>query len=415
MIMQHAIFIPFLFALGACVGSFLNVVVWRLPRDESLVSPPSRCPKCGTRLAWYDNVPVLGWILLAGKCRYCRETISPRYPIIEFITGAIFVLYYVLFFMIQQGPCPPLMGSRPLSIYQDWPIYALYMFLLASLLAASLIDAELFIIPIEIPWLVAAVAILVHAIIGRPTVPGSLIVSPPSAALAAGGALGLLLSIILLRKKILPLSFADSAPLLEHEREKLAEETARAAREGRDPPPSEPEMTSGQIRGEIRKEILFLLPPMLLAMLAVYLLTAVGPLSRAWERLLGWDAISVSGLFGSILGALVGGFVVWITRILGTLGFGREAMGMGDVHLMFGVGAVVGAGAATVAFFVAPFFGILIAIYMLLTGKRRELPYGPYLSLATAFVVIWYCDIAEVLRPGMDGLHLMLRRLLPGS
>ena len=70
---------------------------------------------------------------------------------------------------------------------------------------------------------------------------------------------------------------------------------------------------------------------------------------------------------------MVGGFVVWLTRILGTLAFGRVAMGLGDVHLMFGVGAIIGAGAATVAFFIAPFFGIALAIYMLLTGKRREL------------------------------------------
>ena len=87
----------------------------------------------------------------------------------------------------------------------------------------------------------------------------------------------------------------------------------------------------------------------------------------------------LAGMLGALLGALIGGFVVWLTRILGTLGFGRVAMGLGDVHLMFGVGAIIGAGAATIAFFIAPFFGIAIAIYMLLTGTRRELPYGPYL------------------------------------
>ena len=79
-------------------------------------------------------------------------------------------------------------------------------------------------------------------------------------------------------------------------------------------------------------------------------------------------------------------------------------MGLGDVHLMFGVGAIIGAGAATVAFFIAPFFGILIAIYMLLTGTRRELPYGPYLGLATAFVMLFYCPIAAYLTPGIQGL-----------
>src|ERR1700689_760906 len=102
--MPHLLYIPFLFALGACVGSFLNVVVHRLPRGISLVTPPSRCPKCETRLAWYDNIPVFGWIFLRGKCRYCRQPISPRYPIFEAITGLLFVFSYVMFFIERLGP-----------------------------------------------------------------------------------------------------------------------------------------------------------------------------------------------------------------------------------------------------------------------------------------------------------------------
>jgi leader peptidase (prepilin peptidase)/N-methyltransferase len=116
-----------------------------------------------------------------------------------------------------------------------------------------------------------------------------------------------------------------------------------------------------------------------------------------------------------VLGALVVAFVVLVTRILGTLGFGRVAMGLGDVHLMFGVGAIIGAGAATVAFYLAPFFGIVLAIYMLLTGTRRELPYGPYLSLATAFGLLFYCEIARYLSPGMQGLVIVVRNLLTGG
>jgi leader peptidase (prepilin peptidase)/N-methyltransferase len=87
-------------------------------------------------------------------------------------------------------------------------------------------------------------------------------------------------------------------------------------------------------------------------------------------------------------------------------------MGLGDVHLMAGVGAVIGFGAATVAFFLAPFFGLLVALYMLATGTRRELPYGPYLSLATAFVMLFYCPIAAYLRPGLEGLALLARKAL---
>ena len=89
---MQAILIPlvFVFLIGACVGSFLNVVVWRLPRGESLVKPPSHCPKCNTHLAWFDNVPILGWIMLRGKCRYCSARISWRYPLVELLTGALF-------------------------------------------------------------------------------------------------------------------------------------------------------------------------------------------------------------------------------------------------------------------------------------------------------------------------------------
>lgn len=77
-------------ALGVSVGSFLNVVVYRLPAGLSLLHPPSRCPHCLHRLAPYDNVPVLGWLWLRGRCRYCAAPISPRYPLVEALTGVLF-------------------------------------------------------------------------------------------------------------------------------------------------------------------------------------------------------------------------------------------------------------------------------------------------------------------------------------
>ena len=77
---------------GACIGSFLNVVIYRLPLGQSLVTPPSRCPQCGYRLKWYDNIPILGWLLLGGRCRECRNRISIQYPIVELTTAVLFVL-----------------------------------------------------------------------------------------------------------------------------------------------------------------------------------------------------------------------------------------------------------------------------------------------------------------------------------
>lgn len=81
---------------GACLGSFLNVVVYRLPRHKSLSDPPSHCPNCGHRIRWYDNVPVFGWIRLNGKCRDCRSPISVRYPIVEGFCGFVFAVVALL-------------------------------------------------------------------------------------------------------------------------------------------------------------------------------------------------------------------------------------------------------------------------------------------------------------------------------
>lgn len=78
--------------VGACVGSFLNVCVYRWPEDKSVVSPPSSCPNCGTRIKWYDNVPVLGWMWLRGKCRACGTPISIQYPLVELLTAALWVM-----------------------------------------------------------------------------------------------------------------------------------------------------------------------------------------------------------------------------------------------------------------------------------------------------------------------------------
>ena len=84
--------VALIFLAGLAIGSFLNVVAYRLPREESLASPPSHCPSCDTPIRWYDNVPVLGWLMLRGRCRSCGEPISWRYPAVELGTGLLFAL-----------------------------------------------------------------------------------------------------------------------------------------------------------------------------------------------------------------------------------------------------------------------------------------------------------------------------------
>ena len=116
-----------LFILGTSIGSFLNVVIYRLPAGLSLLSPPSRCPKCLTRLKPYDNVPVLGWLWLRGRCRYCRAKISPRYPLVELLHGLLFVT---------------------ICLHYGWSVETLaYWGLMSWLVALTLIDLDTLTLP----------------------------------------------------------------------------------------------------------------------------------------------------------------------------------------------------------------------------------------------------------------------------
>lgn len=83
--------------LGLAIGSFLNVVVYRLPRGMSLLRPGSACPSCGAAVQWYDNIPVVSWIVLRARCRRCRQPISIRYPLIELATGVLFAVLALIF------------------------------------------------------------------------------------------------------------------------------------------------------------------------------------------------------------------------------------------------------------------------------------------------------------------------------
>jgi len=86
-----------IFALGLCFGSFLNVCIYRLPREKSVVTPRSACPHCGNLIPLYHNVPVLSWLILRGKCRSCKQPISPRYLLVELLTGVLFLACYLHF------------------------------------------------------------------------------------------------------------------------------------------------------------------------------------------------------------------------------------------------------------------------------------------------------------------------------
>lgn len=109
----------FVLIFGLVIGSFLNVVVWRVPRDESISFPPSHCPKCNKPIKTYDLIPVISFIILGGRCRYCRDKISIEYPIVELINGIMYVLLFYKFPMLKALE---------------------YSFLFSLLLSISLID-----------------------------------------------------------------------------------------------------------------------------------------------------------------------------------------------------------------------------------------------------------------------------------
>ena len=103
-----------LFALGAIVGSFLNVLIYRTVHDQQFVKGRSRCPRCNAMIAWYDNIPILSFLLLRRRCRSCFETISWTYPVVEILTGALFVWWFLIGFTFFKLSTEPLLYLQPI-------------------------------------------------------------------------------------------------------------------------------------------------------------------------------------------------------------------------------------------------------------------------------------------------------------
>lgn len=102
--------------MGLLIGSFLNVVIWRVPRRESIVAPPSACPRCHRRILARDNVPVVSWLLLRRRCRWCREPISKRYPLVELGTAAVFVAVTIKFGVSLTTPAFVYLGAIAVAL-----------------------------------------------------------------------------------------------------------------------------------------------------------------------------------------------------------------------------------------------------------------------------------------------------------
>ena len=454
---------------GTCVGSFLNVVIYRLPAGLSIVRPASRCPRCGHGLAIYDNIPVLGWLWLRGRCRYCQTPISIQYPLIEALCAVLFVgMYWVDY---RSGWQPGFMAGGPSG---TWPALVVQLALLAVLVASTGIDARYYIIPLEATHLMTALALLVLPLstVWLPEIElifsnsNMTVMVPPNGVAAAFGALaGLMLAWVLLWKKVLPRSFdeemiesMDPSSVNGEVKSSQIDETDPTDRQGLlasllmilpliaavvgvawwngfgEPiqsadtwrawvenssgersllvhtligamlgylivglmygsmrQPDEAEDILGEYpnpRWEVLKESLFLSLPIVGAVCGYW---TVRYLNSEVGLSLGHGPVwSVLGAV--LMGYLVGGGIIWGVRVLGTLAFGREAMGLGDVHLLAAIGAVVGPRHAVLIFFLAPFFGLASALGMMVMSRVKQvtgrvIPYGPYLAAAAVAVM----------------------------
>lgn len=329
----------FALVLGLLVGSFLNVVVHRLPKGKSIVFPPSHCPHCGHPLGPTDLVPVLSYLLLGGKCRYCGKPISPRYPLVEALTGGLFLLASLFY--------PP-----------SWEALLVFAFL-SFLVALAFIDLDTYELPDVLTYGLLFLGLLSAGLLGFP-------LSFPEAldgALLSAGALGLI---------------AGYGGLF-----------LRRFREGRAEVPVGPH--------QVHMAALFgaLLGPgvgMALAFLTWALSARTGkpvvlpdrvtlpllPLVLALSPVLGLDFLGA--LKGALLaagGLALAGGLYWAFRPLPEEEVEEPvAMGYGDVKLMGALGAWLGL-YSFLGLFLAVFAGALLGLLF----RQRKIPFGPYLAL----------------------------------
>jgi leader peptidase (prepilin peptidase)/N-methyltransferase len=169
------------FWFGACMGSFLNVCIYRIPREESVISPGSHCPHCNTGIHWYDNIPLVSFCVLRARCRSCKASISPRYVIVETLIAVLFVLVW-----LKASPTPAL-AMTPLYAFALIPIFWLAVFGLAL---GTFVDLEHMIIPdrVSLGGIVLGLGFstLVPAMQGQPDAYGGFVSSLLGASLGVG-------------------------------------------------------------------------------------------------------------------------------------------------------------------------------------------------------------------------------------
>ena len=364
--------------LGLLIGSFTNVLIWRLPRGESINFPPSHCPHCDYPLAPRDLVPVFSWLALRGKCRYCGAPIKPRYPIIETISG----LGYLL---IAWAYPPAAYGFGTLGL----------MLFFTLLLAGSAIDLDTYTIPDELTLTGVGLGLGFAALSGAGLAAGGL----PNFGEALAGALtgaGLLMTIDLLGSWVLRRFRERQYPDLPIGHQQIALALLVGAWAG-------PlwglgaALASALVNAAARRVIRI---PELLTLGGTLLSLALG-------ANLGRDLMTM--LRGMIEGAgaaaLVAGLYWWVQFALvqkqkgPTLAeeeaeaedeqFDPSAMGFGDVKLAGAIGAFLGTAGVLVSIGAAVALGAVLGIVQLALKAENRLKFGPYLALGALVALLW--------------------------
>ena len=467
--------------LGAVVGSFLNVVIYRLPRGLSVTNPRwSFCPQCQNQIRARHNVPILSWLYLRGRCRYCSGPIPAIYPLIECVTLLLFVTVWDALFTAQMVP-----GVK--SPASDWPLAIAYLFLFGGLLASAAMDIESYIVDIRVCILVAAMGVIAQAVRwGLPAPAGaSNIVAapttlPPSLCLigvAAGGAWLMTSLAVGLVKRGANQHGPDSAGIQpgENQPEPATASGIEAGQEprfrpmpvlilcgltlalfvwqlaghdysvfGRIPPGGQrgfvacfifmvvlvlasmvPRESDTQIVEEIEAErpgarrvaiheLAWFIPSIAAAIAVFVLLHGRGRLGEDWSETVrafsgghrwAWFlAGGVHALAGGLLAAGIG----WAVRILGTLAFGKEAFGTGDIYIMAAIGGVGGLPLLIFAFFLGAILALVGVLATFFHKSSRAIPFGPWLAIGT-LVALWLQPILlEFFKPAATMLWSIL-------
>ncbi|HAB16453.1 MAG TPA: prepilin peptidase [Verrucomicrobiales bacterium] len=334
-------------ALGLIVGSFLNVVIHRLPRGESVVAPPSHCPKCGTRIPLKYNLPIVSWLWLRGRCRFCGEAISPRYLGVEALTAFLFVLTWIVF-------------------AREQPLVAVALCVLfAGFIAATFIDLEYLIIPDEITLGGAVVGFLFSAFV--PELHGANSAAEGLKRSGLGVVVGAGLVYCVLRAG--KLAFGRQRVTVNGATRVVFHETGVVLPSGEVPYEDIFYRTSDTVRMTAQQVEL---ADRCYANQRVELqLAEQPPRLRIGEEVLSAEAEP------------------YLAVVTDQIDLPREAMGLGDVKFMAAIGAFLGAPATVFALFGSAVIGSAVALLMIALGRQKwsgRVGYGPYLAVAS---VIW--------------------------